>query len=214
VPWQNRTVRPAPTVFAGTLTLVVAATAVAAGPGAVEIAPFAGYRFGGSVTDARSGNGASLEGAGAFGLTVDVPVRPRATLEFLFSRQNTGVTLERYPAVERFALTVDHMMVGVRAAIPARSARVHPFIAGYVGLTHFAGDAGAIAADTSFTASLGGGVLLDATRRVAVRFDARGYAVFVDGGAGLFCGGGGCSGVFGGSSMLQGEVAVALVLRL
>jgi hypothetical protein len=206
VPW-----RPA---IVAVCFFVPASLALAGERAPVEIAPFAGYRFGGAVSDARSGNGTALEGAGAFGLTVDVPVRPRTALELLFSRQNTGVTLERYPAAERFALTVDHMMVGVRGAIPVRSARVHPFIAGYVGLTHFAGEAGAIAADTRFTAALGGGVLLDATRRVAVRFDARGYAVFVDGGAGLFCGGGGCSGVFGGSSMLQGEVAVALVLRL
>ena len=63
-------------------------------------------------------------------------------------------------------------------------------------------------------AALGGGVLLDVTPHLGVRLDARGYAVFVSSGAGLFCTGGGCSGVFGGRAMLQGEVAAALVLKL
>ncbi len=193
---------------------VVAATAFARDPFSVEIAPFAGYRFGGAVTDAYTGAGSSLDGAGAFGVTVDIPVQRGATLELLFSRQNTGVELERYPEVRRSDVTVDHWLAGVRAAIPTRNPNVHPFVAAYAGVTHFSGDSGEVTADTRFAAALGGGVLLDVTRRLAVRLDARAYASFVESGTGLFCGGGGCTGVFGGSALLQGEVAAAVVLKL
>jgi len=199
--------------IAGCLALT-AIGAIAGQPSRPEIAPFVGYRFGGAVTDATTGAGASLDGAGAFGLIFDVPVQRGADLEVLLSRQSTGVDLERYPEVTRFDLTVDHLMAGVRAHFPTRQRSVHPFLAVYVGLTHFSGDSGEVTADTRFAAALGGGAVFDLSPRVGVRLDARVYASFVESGAGLFCGGGGCSGVFGGSAMVQGEIAAALVVKL
>jgi opacity protein-like surface antigen len=196
------------------LILPLAPAAMAQGRAGVELAPFVGYRFGGGVTDAQTGAGASLDGAAAFGVIADVPLRPGVALEVLLSRQRTGVDLERYPQTRHFVLDVDHMLAGVRAGIPTDSASVHPFLAAYLGLTRFSGDSGAIADDTRFTAALGGGVLLDVTPHLGVRLDARGYAVFVSSAGGLFCTGGGCSGVFGGRAMLQGEVAAGLVLKL
>jgi opacity protein-like surface antigen len=186
--------------------------ATAQGQAPLEIAPFAGYRFGGGVTDAYSGGTASLDGARVLGVMVDVPIRRGAVLEMLFSRQDTGVTLERYPERERFGLTIDHWMAGVRAEFPTEGTRVHPFLAGYVGLTHFSGDSGEITADTRFTAALGGGVALDVSEHLAVRLDARVYAVFVSSGAGLLCAGG-CTATFGGGAMLQGETAASLVFK-
>jgi hypothetical protein len=103
-------------------------------------------------------------------------------------------------------------MAGVRAEVPTESARAHPFLAGYVRLTHFSGDRAEITADTRLTTGLGGGGALEVAERLEVRLDARAYAVFVSSGAGLFCAGG-CTATFGGRAVLQGEAAASLVFQ-
>ena len=187
--------------------------ALAQGYTTVEIAPFIGYRFGGSVDDTSSAASYGIDGARSAGVTFSVPVRRDRTVEFLFSRQDSGVDVEGLFDTKHYALTLDHWMVGTVGEFPGHSARVRPFMAAYLGLTNFRSSNGGGTSDTWFTAALGGGVKLDMAEHVAIRFDARGYAVFVNGGAGAICGPAGCSVASSGNAMFQGEVAASVVLK-
>jgi hypothetical protein len=187
--------------------------AIAQGPTTVEIAPFIGYRFGGSVGDTFSAASYGIDGARSVGVTISVPIRPDRAVEFLFSRQDTGVDVAVYPGTQRYALTIDHWMVGAVSEFPGHSGHVHPFTAAFVGLTNFRGGTVGSASDSRFTAALGGGVKLDMASHVAIRFDARGYAVFVGRSAGAVCGPAGCSFAYAGNAMFQGEVAASVILK-
>jgi hypothetical protein len=179
----------------------------------VEIAPFIGYRFGGSVGDTSSAASYGINGARSEGVTISVPVRRDRAMELLFSRQDTGVDVEGLFDTKHYALTIDHWMVGAVGEFPGHSGRVRPFMAAYLGLTNFRTSTGDSTSESWFTAALGGGVKLDMAKHVAIRFDARGYAVFVSSGAGAICGPAGCSVAFSGNAMFQGEVAASVVLK-
>jgi hypothetical protein len=210
---HTRAVRTRTLILAGLAGLLVAPVAFAQGQSSIEFAPFIGYRFGGSVGDTSSAASYGIDGARSEGVTISVPVRRDRAVELLFSRQDTGVDVAVYPGTQRYALTIDHWMVGTVGEFPGHAARVRPFIAAYLGLTNFRNSDGGGTSDTWFTAALGGGVKLDFASHVALRFDARAYAVFVGSGAGAICGPGGCSVAFSGNAMFQGEVAAGVVLK-
>jgi hypothetical protein len=180
----------------------------------VEIAPFIGYRFGGSVGDSSSAARYGIDGVRSEGVTISVPVHRDRTVELLFSRQNTGVAVAGFPDTKRYALTIDHWMVGAVGEFPGHSGRVGPFVAAYLGLTQIQNSNGYTTSNTYPTAALGGGLKLDIARHVGFRFDARVYAVFVSSGTGAICGPAGCSVAFSGNAMFQGEVAASVVLQL
>lgn len=200
-------------VLAVLAALGAANQALAQGHTTVEIAPFIGYRFGGSVGDTFSAARYGIDGARSEGVTISVPVRRDREVEFLFSRQDTGVDVAVYPGTQRYALTIDHWMVGAVGEFPGHTGRVRPFVAAYLGLTNFRSSNGGGTSDTWFTAALGGGAKVDMAKHVAIRFDARGYAVFVSSGAGAICGPAGCSFAFAGNAMFQGEVAASVILK-
>ena len=185
----------------------------AQGRASVEIAPFIGYRFGGSVGDTYSAASYGIDGAASAGVTVSVSVGKTTAIELLFSRQDTGVDVAAYPSTQHHALTIDHWMAGAVGEFPDHSGRVHPFVAAYLGLTQIQNSNGYTTSSTYFTGALGGGVKLDVAKHVAIRFDARAYAIFVSSSAAAACGGG-CAFAFSGDAMFQGEVAASLVLKL
>jgi len=179
-----------------------------------EIAPFIGYRFGGSVGDTSSAARYGLDGSRSAGATISVPVRHDIAVELLFSRQETGVDVAGYPSTKRYDLTIDHWMVGAVGEFPGQSGHVRPFVATYLGLTRIRTSNNYTTSNGYASAALGGGVKLDMAKHVAIRFDARAYAVFVSSGAGAICGPAGCSFAFAGNAMFQGEVAASLVFKL
>jgi len=187
---------------------------LAQGQPRVEIAPFVGYRFGGSVGDTSSAARYGIDGARSEGVTISVPVYSRRAVELLFSRQDTGVDVAGFPGTTRYDLIIEHWMVGSVGEFPGERGHVRPFVAGYLGLTKIRSGNSSTPSNSYASAALGGGVKLDLATHVCVRFDARAYAIFARGGAGAICGPGGCAAAFTGSAMFQGEVAASLVLKL
>ena len=82
----------------------------------VEITPFGGYRFGGGFFELITGEPVDLDGAPAFGIAVDVPIRdPHGyQIEGLFSHEEANLTVRHQPfgpaTIAR--VTVDHWMGG------------------------------------------------------------------------------------------------------
>jgi len=202
-----------PLIIVTCMLCAAAPLAHAQGRGSVEIAPFIGYRFGGSVGDTFSAVTYGIDGAASAGVTVSVSVGKTTAIELLFSRQDTGVDVAAYPSTQHHELTIDHLMAGAVGEFPGHGGRVHPFMEAYLGLTRIQSRDANGGYSTYGSAAVGGGVKLDLSRYLAVRLDARAYAIFVSSSAAAACGGG-CAFAFTGDAMFQGEVAASLVLKL
>ena len=203
-----------PLFFVTCVLCAAAPLAHAQGRGSVEIAPFIGYRFGGSVTDYYYGQSHSINPSQSEGVIVSVPIRRADSIELLFSRQSTDVDVGTITGTQTYPLTVDYWMLGSVHEFEAQSERIHPFLAAYAGIADLSTSQGSITSATSFSVALGGGAKFDLGRHVGIRLDARAYYVFVSTSGGMFCGGGGCSASFSGSGLLQGEGTASLVIKL
>jgi len=201
-----------PLVVLAAVVCAAASLARAEDAPSVEIAPFIGYRAGGSVTDV-SGMSQALDGSQSAGLTVTVPIGRLDRVEFLYSHQGSSVEVDSSEGTARYPLSFDYWMLGTAREFPGESERVRPFLAGYGGVAVVGASHGSVNNGTAFSVGLGGGVKLDLGRTVAVRFDARALFIFLGSGGGIYCSGG-CVATFSGSGMLQGEATASLVLKL
>ena len=129
----------------------------------VEIAVFGGYRFGGGFYELVTGQSVDLDGAGSYGLILDVPFRGDLKIEAFVTHQDARFTL---PASidagrTRWRVTVDHYQVGGLREMQAGRAR--PFLTGTLGLTRYAsaGDH-----ELRFALSAGGGLKLSPSRHI------------------------------------------------
>jgi hypothetical protein len=160
--------------------LAVACLAVGAGLAhaqSLEVMPFGGYRFGGDFFEIASGWPVDADGAGSFGIVVNVPYASDLQFEGYFTHQEAHFTIPGPPGAlpARLRVTVDHVQAGgLRELNPGRA---RPFLTGTLGLTRYAtsGDS-----EIRFSFSGGGGVKLYATEHAGVRLDGRVTATVVD----------------------------------
>jgi hypothetical protein len=172
------------------VTACVASAPSIAGAQALEITPFAGYRFGGDFFELVSAQPVDRDGAASFGLLVNVPLRDGLQVEGLFTHQSADFLAggaASYPPA-RWRASVDHFQAGGLQEL--RAGRIRPFLTGTLGLSRYAaaGDD-----ELRFTVAAGGGVKLFPWSSVAIRLDARLFSTFVDvDGRAVACGPGLC----------------------
>jgi hypothetical protein len=156
-----------------------------------EVSAFGGYRFGGDLYEFALGRPLDAAGAPSAGATVDLFVKPGASVTILFSHQWTRVRAVT-PAggnAGEIRAAVDHLHVG--GTYELDRGRVRPFLSGGVGATRFGATNDFV---YRFSAGGGAGVKLMPARHVGFRLDGRVYAVVVDGhGGASVCGGGSCA---------------------
>ncbi len=162
---------------AASALLLVTLGAMPADAQTVEIAPFAGFRFGDDPLDTPSG-GADLGTGPSFGGTVDVFFEPGRSVTALISHADDRVTVTA-PADAPAAVRVsfDHYLAGATDEYPHGRARY--FLQGLVGASYLHGGG---EGDLYFTIAGGGGVKWMPSRHAGVRLDGRLYATFVGGG--------------------------------
>jgi len=203
--------RTRPFLFACLLFVLASSLASAQG---FEIAPFIGYRFGGSVQDYYGGQTHGIEASESTGITLDFPLGGGPNyLELLYSHQGTHVDVGSITGTQSYPLGIDFWMFGGLREFPGQNEKVRPFLAAYVGMAHFSSSQGGIDSDNGLALGIGGGVKLDLSKHVGLRFDARGYFAFVSSSGGLYCGPYGCGASFSGSGLLQGEGTASLLIR-
>jgi len=188
---------------AGPLVLPLAFILLAAGSaraGEVEVAPFFGLQYGGSLV-APSGRKVAIDVGPQYGATLDVPFAQRWSIELLYARQETEVA-----SSPRIGLAVERYMAGVREEKEVGRGR---FLGvGLLGLTRVVPDG--LGADERFTVALGLGLRWPLSPRLGLRVDARGYYAIVSSGGGTACVNGSCLLVFGGSGVWQGDITAGL----
>jgi hypothetical protein len=195
------------------LFLVVAAEGVCAAQ-RVEVAPFGGYRLGGSgaAGSARAPVVYDANGGPSFGVIVDTPFGPPSDglkFEALFSRERSWIevgTVSDFDPPARVEVSVDHLMLGGIQELDETPGRA--FIGGLFGLSRFAS---ANEVDVRFTVGFSAGAKFFANRHAGLRIDARGYLTIVSlSGAGVCSGG--CVVAFTVNPAFQADVTAGLIL--
>lgn len=181
----------------------------------LQLTPFIGYRLFGSLTD-YTGTSVDVKDAMSYGGYATYIMQPGTGIEFGFSRQDTEARLSTpFQGVSTYDVKVNQWTLGGHREFAQRNQSVLPFLNGFLGLTHASSSDGD-GSQTKFMLGGGGGVkLMNATRRVGLRLDARGYFTFAGGGgAAIGCGTGGCSVGFGSQALFQTDLTAGVVIGL
>ena len=183
-------------------------------PGArgVEISPFVGYQFGGTLR-VQAGD-LTVKGEMNWGGTLDVTVRPGVQLEFAYNRQDTELRLQPFdfgPAETLFAMAVETFHLG--GLYEGRTGRVRPYGLVTAGVTRFHPKAADRSDEWRFSVGLGGGVKAYATERLGFRFQGRMLFPYFGASSGLWCSApGGCFVSFSGRVVVQADFTAGLFL--
>jgi len=181
-----------------------------------EITPFAAYRIGGQF-DENNGNGQlELNESGAQGIMLDVRVNPNGQWELLYAHQETEVDTQGiFVNDPQFDLDVEYFHLGGTYLFDGDNTR--PFVVVTLGLSHFDPQLAGLDSESYFSASIGGGLQLNASKRFGVRLEGRLFTTFVDTDSNIFCssvgGAGTCLIQVDGSTITQWEARAGLVFR-
>jgi hypothetical protein len=183
---------------------------------AVEIAPFAGQRYGGSFEDANTLARLELGDAAAYGLLLDFDSEPDKQIEVFLSHQNTRLsTAGLFTGNPLFDLTIDYYHIGGLYMLP-EGERVRPFlrpfISGTFGLTRMIPKRPGLTTENRLSLSLGGGAKIFFTRSLGLRFDVRGIYTMLNADTSVFCSGG-CTIKVRSNGFVQTEAGAALMMR-
>jgi opacity protein-like surface antigen len=194
-------------------TLMVASIASAAAvaePTQFQVVPHGGLRLGGGFEDGESGDKRDLEEAASYGVGLELRVNNEDRWwQLWYSRQGTEV---KSPdgAVD---VAVEYLHFGGTAPISVEG-RVHSYVVGGIGATRLSPAGAGLDDAVKFSASLGLGLRMPLSERVALRLEARGYLTVVDSDTSIFCkvefGEGGCGFVTRGSSLFQAELSAGI----
>jgi hypothetical protein len=181
---------------------------------------YAGYRDGGSFTDVVSGSGLPIEASGVGAVSLDLVLDPRAgtQIQIYVSRQSSDVDTRNAtpptsgpPLPAKFPLRVTYAHIGGTAFIDKKIGQ-GVYLAGGIGATLFEPDLEGAANELRPSISLALGYQLPLGERVALRFEARGYATLVNSNSALFCSGG-CVIAIKGETVTQGDVQLGVSFR-
>jgi hypothetical protein len=140
-----------------------------------EIAPFIGYRVGGSLEVANTGQSVGLDEHQSFGLALDLRRDEESQYEIYYGRESTAIGPT--PTLPGASLRVEYLHIGgttvLNDEVPGK-----PYLLGGLGATHFTPDAAQGRADTRFSMSLGVGARVPFSAHFSMRLEVRGYLTF------------------------------------
>jgi opacity protein-like surface antigen len=178
--------------IAFSVALLIAGNAAAEGPAPTRfsIAPFAGYRVGGSFTDATTGDERKLDEAQNYGVAIDINATPETEVELLWSRQRSAVNGVSGAATPSVGLRIDYFHIGGTYLFATDG--VIPFFGATIGATRFEPTADGYDSETRFSFGLVGGVRVPLTRHFGLRLEARGYGTVLSNDSESLCVNGRC----------------------
>jgi hypothetical protein len=153
----------------------------------VEISPFGGYQFGGSVLS-RPGQ-LEIEPDVAYGVILDVRVRPDATIQMLYGRQDTTLDLLSndpfFPPRVRVGLAVEYYHLG--GAVELGECRLRPYFALTLGATRFDPKVEDVGSEWRFSLGTGVGFKTYSRRGSGWRAEGRVWPTFLQTDGGFLC---------------------------
>ena len=173
---------------------------------------YAGYRGGGSFTDADTGQSLALESNGAVSLALDLPYDASRQYQIFVSHQRTNLSLDTPPSAgsNRLPMDITYLHIGGTNFFDGEVGK-GVYAVGGLGATLFnPGQGYKSEVYPSINVGFGYQWLLGDT--FAVRVEARGYATLVNSNSGVFCSGG-CVVSISGDTVSQGEVMLGVSSR-
>jgi len=172
----------------------------------VEISPFAGIQFGGGVFS-RPGE-LDIEPDLTYGVIVDVRVRPDATIQALYGRQDTELEFRDhdplFPRTVRAGLAVEYYHLG--GAVEFGEGRLRPYFALTVGATRFDAKVEGVGSEWRFSIGSGLGFKTYISPRWGFRLEGRVWPTFLQTSGGFLCSlPGGCLAQISGDFLTQGN---------
>ena len=180
---------------------------------AVELIPQIGVRGGADLTaDVPAVPPATANPSLSFGLAVDVYIRPDAWFEVFADHQTLHFTSDPSAfGTSSFDFAVDYLQFG--GGYGPAEGRVQPYVTASVGLTRYGANSGDLGSTIGFSGSIGGGMKVPVGKRLALRFDLRGYGTTTDAAVSVTCGPG-CFVNFSADGWFQLAGTVGLAIRL
>jgi hypothetical protein len=153
----------------------------------VEISPFVGAQFGGGV-QSQPGR-LEIEPGIVYGAIVDVRVRPDATIQMLYGRQDTDLEFQSsdlfFPRTVRAGLAVEYYHLG--GAIEFGEGRLRPYFALTVGATRFDPKVEDVGSEWRFSIGSGLGFKTYLSPRFGFRLEGRVWPTFLQTSGGFLC---------------------------
>jgi len=186
--------------------------------GGVEIVPFAGYMFGGSVNyyegKLKIDNGVN------YGESVLVPVHQLLDIEINYTRMDSKASFSKYagyPLLEdkETTMATNYIQIGGISKFYSQNTKVTPFGSLSIGATWFSPTDGSFQDVWRFSAALGLGVKIMFSDRIGIMLRGRLLMPMYFGGVGVYAGTGG-SGVSVNSVVapLQGDFNGGLIIKI
>ena len=185
--------------------LLLLPSAVSAG--GFELTPFMGYQFGGDVTTFYDGSyhDVGINSSENFGLMVNIDLFDTAQLEFLYSTQDTKAKARRFE--DKFGLTIDYWQASFLWSLNPYEQFNPYFVVGF-GATSLRPDG--FTSTTRFSGNIGGGVKIQFSDAIGLRFDGRFYGTYINSQTG-YCDPFWCYGYT--NSLYQFDVSAGLIIR-
>jgi hypothetical protein len=177
-----------------------------------SVTVYGGERFGGSLTDSTSNSSISLQSGSSFAVAVDIGLDRATQLEFFYSHQNTALSSGAFSSQpNNLELSLNNYHLGGTAFIDGEVGR-GLYVMGGLGAT--TAKPSGRNADTFFSGNLGVGWMIPLASHVGLRFEARGYGIFLNNNSSIFCGDtAGCTVAVKASVLIEGEVLAGLSAR-
>jgi hypothetical protein len=203
-----------------TRSLLLSAGVAAASPLAanelprVQVAVHGGYRGGGGLEDAASGEERDLEDAGSVALALELRFREGDDryYQLWYSRQGSSVD----DGTASRDVDVEYLHLGGTIPI-GEQGRVRPYFAAGLGATRFSASGAGARDRTRLSGSLGVGLAVPLGAHAALRLEARGYLTAMDTDSAIFCrsddGSAFCRITASGSTLFQAEALAGIALR-
>lgn len=192
------------------LSALLAAPALAAEPTVFQVVPSAGFRLGGGFEDAETGADRDLEEAASVGVALEWQIgNENRWWQLWYSQQGSEVKVPD-GSVD---VDVEYLHVGGTTPIDD-SGRVQSYLSGGVGATRLSPSGAGLDDAVDFSMSLGVGLSMPLSERIALRVEGRGYLTLLDTDTAIFCesnfGEGACRFVTSGSTLFQFELTVGV----
>jgi hypothetical protein len=173
---------------------------------------YGGFRGGGDLIEATTGNQLHADTTPSFALALDLALEPRKQLQLFYSRQKTELNSEFPAAPLRFPLRIEYLHIGGTVFFDEIGNGGYA-VAG-VGATRLTPDADGLKAEVKPSANIGFGYMLPIVPGLALRMEVRGYATLIDSSGGMFCRDStGCAVSIKGNAFYQGEGLIGLTAR-
>lgn len=198
-------------IGATALSLSILSSFAGAQSRSVEITPFVGYQVGGR-DQSRLGQ-FSIDGAVSYGAMLDLRVRPDATIQFLYDRQETTLdfrdTHPFFPTRVRLDLSIEYFHFG--GTVEFGETRFRPYFALTLGASRFHPQREELSDEWRFSLGTGFGFKSYVNERFGFRADARVWPTFLNTRGGIFCSApGGCLVSVEADFLVQGNATVGL----